>query len=100
MNAWDPSLALIMLFGVVPNYLTIRRKGFNQPPAFANKFDLPTKTVKDVNFKFVAGAAAFGVSWGLTGTCPGPAVLRALAQPLWGALWMGGFWLGARIDGL
>lgn len=99
MHAWDPSLALVMLFGVLPNLITIQRKGFAAPPAFAKKFELPTKTVKDVDFKFVAGAAAFGVGWGLTGTCPGPAVLRAFAQPLWGALWLGGFWLGGRIGG-
>ena len=99
MHAWDPSLALVMLFGVVPNYMTIKRKGFNEPPAFAKKFELPTKTIKDVDVTFVAGAAAFGIGWGLTGTCTGPAVLRAFAQPLWGALWVGGFWLGAWIGG-
>jgi uncharacterized membrane protein YedE/YeeE len=60
-------------------------------------FELPKKTIKDVDGRFVAGAAAFGVGWGLTGTCPGPAVLRALAQPVWGVMWLGGFWLGSRI---
>ncbi|KAL1600052.1 hypothetical protein SLS59_006126 [Nothophoma quercina] len=88
MHAWDPSLLLVILFGVFPNFLTIQWKGFTQPPAFAKKFELPTKTIKDVDAKFVAGAAAFGVGWGLTGTCPGPAVLRAFAQPVWGALWL------------
>ncbi|KAH6618667.1 YeeE/YedE family integral membrane protein-like protein [Boeremia exigua] len=97
MNAWDPSLALVILFGVLPNLITIQRKGFAEPPAFADKFELPTKTIKDVDLTFVAGAAAFGVGWGLTGTCPGPAVLRAFAQPVWGAMWLGGFWVGGRI---
>ncbi|KAJ4994321.1 hypothetical protein SVAN01_00150 [Stagonosporopsis vannaccii] len=97
MHAWDPSLALVILFGVLPNLITIQRKGFAQPPAFAQKFELPTKTIKDVDVKFVAGAAAFGVGWGLTGTCPGPAVLRAIAQPVWGAVWLGGFWAGGRM---
>lgn len=97
MHAWDPSLALIILFGVLPNLITMQRKGFAEPPAFAQKFELPTKTIKDVDFRFVAGAAAFGIGWGLTGTCPGPAVLRAFAQPVWGAMWLGGFWAGGRI---
>jgi uncharacterized membrane protein YedE/YeeE len=96
MQHWDPSLALIILFGVLPNLIDIQRKGFASPPSFAEKFSLPTKTVKDIDIKFVAGAAAFGVGWGLTGTCPGPAVLRALVQPVWGAMWMGGFWLGGK----
>lgn len=99
MHAWDPSLALVVVFGVLPNLVTIQRKGFNKPPAFKNKFELPTKTLKDVDVKFIAGAAAFGIGWGLTGTCPGPAVLRAFAQPVWGLMWLGGFWLGGRIGG-
>lgn len=97
MHAWDPSLALVFLFGVLPNFITIQRKGFGEPPAFAQKFELPTKTIRDVDVKFVAGAAAFGIGWGLTGTCPGPAVLRAFAQPVWGMMWLGGFWAGGRL---
>ncbi|KAF1925424.1 uncharacterized protein M421DRAFT_423744 [Didymella exigua CBS 183.55] len=97
LNAWDPSLALVIVFGVLPNLIMIQRKGFAEPPAFKTAFELPTKTVKDVDVRFVAGAAAFGVGWGLTGTCPGPAVLRAFAQPVWGLMWMGGFWLGVRV---
>lgn len=96
MDQWDPSLALVILFGVLPNLVEIQRKGFSSPPSFSEKFSLPTKTFKNVDAKFVVGAAAFGVGWGLTGTCPGPAVLRAFAQPVWGALWMGGFWLGGK----
>ena len=99
MHAWDPSLALVILFGVLPNLITIQRKGFVEPPAFAKEFELPTTTIKDVDAKFVAGAAVFGVAWGLTGTCPGPAVLRAFAQPAWGMMWLGGFWVGGRIGG-
>jgi uncharacterized membrane protein YedE/YeeE len=97
MQHWDPSLALVILFGVVPNLIEIQWKGFRNPPLFAEKFSLPTKTFKDIDTKFVAGAAVFGVGWGLTGTCPGPAVLRAVAQPVWGLLWFGGFWLGGTV---
>lgn len=96
MQHWDPSLALVILFGALPNLIEIQRRGLSSPPSFADKFSLPTKTFRDVDAKFVAGAAAFGVGWGLTGTCPGPAVLRAIAQPVWGVLWIGGFWLGGK----
>ncbi|CAO2651095.1 Nn.00g093920.m01.CDS01 [Neocucurbitaria sp. VM-36] len=100
LQHWDPSLTLVILFAVLPNLIEIQRKGFSTPPSFADRFSLPTKTFKDVDIKFIAGAAAFGVGWGLTGTCPGPAVLRALAQPVWGSLWIGGFWLGGRLGDL
>lgn len=97
LHQWDPSLMLVIIFGVIPNLIEIQRKGFSTPPSFADTFKLPTKTFKDIDRKFVIGAAAFGIGWGLSGTCPGPAVLRALAQPIWGAIWFGGFWLGGRI---
>lgn len=98
MQYWDPSLALVILFGVLPNLVEIQMQGFTSPPKFASHFSLPTKTLKDVDAKFVVGAAMFGVGWGLSGTCPGPAVLRAFAQPVWGAMWIGGFLLGGRLS--
>lgn len=97
LKQWDPSLALILLFGVGPNLIENQIVGFTSPPKFAIQFSLPTKTLKDVDAKFVLGAAVFGIGWGLSGTCPGPAVLRAFAQPVWGALWMMGFWIGGRV---
>ncbi|KAH6870341.1 YeeE/YedE family integral membrane protein [Alternaria rosae] len=98
LQHWDPSLALVILFGVLPNLIENQMKGFTSPPSFAHKFSLPTKTLQDVDRRFVVGAAAFGVGWGLTGICPGPAVLRAFFQPVWGALWIGGFWLGGKLN--
>lgn len=98
LQHWDPSLALVILFGVLPNLIENQMKGFDSSPSFANKFSLPTKTLKDVDKRFVMGAAAFGIGWGLTGTCPGPAVLRIFFQPVWGVLWIGGFWLGGKLS--
>ncbi|KAF2130929.1 YeeE/YedE family integral membrane protein [Dothidotthia symphoricarpi CBS 119687] len=97
MQYWDPSLVLVILFGMLPSLFEIRRKGFSSSPSFAKGFSLPKKTFKDVDARFLAGAATFGVAFGLTGACPGPAVLRAFAQPVWGALWMGGFWVGGML---
>ncbi|KAF2017259.1 YeeE/YedE family integral membrane protein [Aaosphaeria arxii CBS 175.79] len=93
--AWDPSLAMVMVFGVLPNLLEYRTRG--PRPLFNSKYELPTKTLKDTDWRFVTGSILFGIGWGLTGTCPGPAILRALAQPQWGFLWMGGFWLGSQV---
>jgi uncharacterized membrane protein YedE/YeeE len=97
MQVWDPSLGLVLVFGVLPNLIENKLIGFKHPPSFAEKFSLPTKTFKDVDRNFIAGATAFGVGLGLAGTCPGPAALRAFFQPSWGALWIGGFWLGSRL---
>ena len=31
-------------------------------------------TLKDIDFPLVAGAAIFGVGWGIAGYCPGPGI--------------------------
>lgn len=77
-GAWDASLAFVMggalmitlvAFAVTP---TEGRK-----PWFSEKFELPTR--KDVDFKLVAGAAMFGIGWGLAGYCPGPAMASVIS---------------------
>ena len=98
LEHWDPSLALVLLFGVLPNLVENQIKGFKLPPTFAESFALPNKTVQDIDWRFLLGAMSFGIGWGLTGTCPGPAVLRSFAQPGWGLLWIGGFWLGGLLS--
>jgi uncharacterized membrane protein YedE/YeeE len=98
LQHWDPSLALVILFGVLPNLIENQIKGFKKPPSFAEQFALPTKTVQDIDNRFIMGALAFGIGWGLAGVCPGPAVLRAFYQPVWGLVWIGGFWLGGKVN--
>jgi hypothetical protein len=41
-------------------------------PFFHDMFHLPTRN--DIDARLVAGAAIFGIGWGLGGLCPGPAV--------------------------
>jgi len=74
---WDPTLLLVMagaLAVTAPGFSLILRHGH---PLLAGQFSLPTKTKIDV--PLVAGAAIFGIGWGLAGFCPGPA-LAALAS--------------------
>jgi uncharacterized membrane protein YedE/YeeE len=96
-EVWDPSMMLVILFGILPSLIEIQVRGLISPPLFNGGFVLPKKGWKDVDWKFVVGAAVFGLGWGLTGTCPGPAVLRSVLQPSWGVMWMSGFWLGGII---
>ncbi|KAJ5757943.1 uncharacterized protein N7511_006637 [Penicillium nucicola] len=102
-SRFDPSLALVMLFGLGPSLLTFlaerpgqltkKEKG-NTKPTLAEKWRLPTATVADIDWRFVAGAVAFGLAWGLKGVCPGPAILRTILQPTWGLATMSGYMLG------
>lgn len=73
-GAWDPSLALVM-FGAVAVHLVgfrlvIRRRA---RPIFGARFELPSP--RGVDRRLLAGAALFGVGWGLVGLCPGPALV-------------------------
>lgn len=69
---WDPTLALVMggaLLVTGPAFYVILRR---PRPVLARNFDLPTKTA--IDGRLLSGAAVFGVGWGLSGFCPGPAV--------------------------
>lgn len=100
--AFDPSLALIIVFGIGPSlYANLAtepgkadRQGNVKQPTLAEKWSLPQSTVADIDWRFVVGAAVFGLAWGSSGVCPGPAILRSVLQPGWGILWMSGYFLG------
>jgi uncharacterized membrane protein YedE/YeeE len=76
---WDPSLAFVMAGAVLVHGLFVRlalRSGVR--PLFAETFDLPRR--RDVDTPLLAGAAFFGIGWGIAGYCPGPALV-SLASP-------------------
>jgi hypothetical protein len=74
---WDFRLAFVMAGGIAV-HAALRPLILKQErPLFATGF--PTFSVTRVDPKLLAGAALFGVGWGLGGFCPGPA-LTSLAS--------------------
>jgi uncharacterized protein len=69
---WDPSLALVMAAALLVYTLGYRLLLKKSIPFFDNSFHLPSKRHPDRSL--LAGAAVFGVGWGLAGYCPGPAI--------------------------
>ena len=69
---WDPSLAFVMGGAVVVAFIGYRLAFASGAPLFAERFSLPTST--QIDLRLVAGAALFGIGWGLAGFCPGPAL--------------------------
>ena len=72
-GAWEPNLMLV-LGGAVGVYALGARQVLAWPrPGDGLRFQLPTRRKLDP--RLLIGAAMFGVGWGLTGLCPGPALV-------------------------
>ena len=71
---WNIQLAFVLGSAVGINFFTfniiLKRIG---KPKYKENFDLSTNT--KIDNKLCVGSAIFGVGWGLSGICPGPAIL-------------------------
>jgi hypothetical protein len=72
LGDWDPSLLVVMASALAVSFVGYRIVLARPKPLFDASFQLPTKTAIDQ--PLLAGAALFGVGWGLAGLCPGPAI--------------------------
>ena len=98
---WDPSLALVMssallILGASQRWLLKSAES----PAEDGQCGA-TQTGLDA--RLIGGAAIFGIGWGLSGICPGPALVD-LSSGLTGGLvftgaMFGGFWLFYALHG-
>ena len=69
---WDPTLAFVLGGAVfVSGCGTLIRRAMRRP-MLAERFDLPA--TRPIDARLLAGAAIFGVGWGVAGFCPGPAL--------------------------
>jgi uncharacterized protein len=72
LGTHDFTLVFVMGGGLITaliGYQLLFKRG---RPFFADRFDFPTSQIVDA--KLVSGAALFGIGWGITGICPGPAI--------------------------
>lgn len=75
---WDPSLLFVMAGAILVNIILFNTILKKSKPLLVEKFHIPTK--KDIDKKLILGAIIFGIGWGLTGVCPGPAVANILTS--------------------
>jgi hypothetical protein len=76
LGAWDPSLAVVMAAALavsVPGFMLVNQR---PRPWLAKQYFWPSTS--EIDLPLMAGAALFGIGWGLVGLCPGPA-LESLA---------------------
>lgn len=76
VGAWNPSLAFVMAGGLAVTALGYRWCLKRPQPMCTQVFQVPTRT--DIDARLLAGAAIFGLGWGLAGYCPGPAFVATV----------------------
>lgn len=73
---WDPTLAFVMggaLAVTIVCFPAILRR---TRPVFSPRFFLPRK--QRIDLPLLTGAVLFGVGWGMSGYCPGPALVSTV----------------------
>ena len=73
---WDPALIFVMGSAVVVATLGYWLVGKRTTPLFDTAFHAPGNRL--VDRPLIAGAGLFGIGWGISGFCPGPAIVGLL----------------------
>lgn len=77
---WDPSLALVMGGAILVGVFAFALAKKRGRTILGESIPLPED--KQIDRKLVIGAFIFGVGWGLSGYCPGPAIASLLSAGL------------------
>ena len=71
-----PDLAFVMGGALVVSLATTPWVLKHRAPRFASQFHVPT--IRAIDQRLAIGAMLFGIGWGLSGYCPGPALVSLL----------------------
>jgi len=77
---WDAALIFVLGGAVGVTIVAFRFILRRTSPLFATRFHLPQ--AKNIDWQLITGAIIFGIGWGISGYCPGPAI-GLLASPNW-----------------
>lgn len=78
-GGWDPSLALVIVAAIAVMYVGVRLANGRKAPLFNGKFHTPD--FEKIDTPLIAGAVLFGIGWGMSGICPGPAITLIAFMP-------------------
>lgn len=76
---WDPTLLYVMVGAILTvsiGYVLILKR---PKPILTNEFQVPKN--KTINKRLIGGSAVFGLGWGMSGYCPGPAAVNISFNP-------------------
>ena len=74
-GAWDPQLAFVMAGAIAVHAPVVWLMRRRSRPLLDAKFHWPEQ--QRIDARLVGGSALFGIGWGLSGYCPGPALVSA-----------------------
>jgi uncharacterized membrane protein YedE/YeeE len=89
---WDPSLIFVMAGAVGTSFVLFRLAGRAPRPLLAESYMAPART--GIDRRLIGGAAIFGLGWGLSGFCPGPAITAVVSLHPGVLLFVGGMAAG------
>lgn len=94
---WDPSLLLVMGGALTVTFLTFPLILGQSQPVLEGKFHLPAAQAKKIDAKLLIGSGLFGIGWGLSGFCPGPALVGLSTGSRSAAIFVGSMLLGMAL---
>jgi uncharacterized membrane protein YedE/YeeE len=92
-GGWDPSLAFVIVPAIAIMFIAVRLGRKRVGPLFDHHFHEPQ--FNRIDRRLVGGAALFGLGWGMSGICPGPAIANMAFWPQYLVIYLLALFVGS-----
>lgn len=97
-GVWDPSLAFVMGGAVLLSFFAFRISR-NRSSSLLGRVIILSDS-KYIDAKLVLGSALFGIGWGLSGFCPGPAITSLASGEIKSFIFVAAMMIGMGLETL